>query len=103
VADLKVGMPMCNGSIMFKKSVIIESGSYDPLFKQCEDYELLFTIPLSDYQKVSALKEIHIIGNITSKDEKECLVTGEGNLIPLSAQGWDNMNPPGVRNDKTAI
>jgi len=56
-----------------------------------EDYELLFTIPLDDYKKVTALKEIKIIGNITAKDEKIYMVTKEGSLVQLRAQGWDNL------------
>jgi thiamine-monophosphate kinase len=56
-----------------------------------EDYELLFTIPLDDYKKVSSIKDIHIIGKITGKDEKAMMITNEGNLIGLTAQGWDGM------------
>jgi thiamine-monophosphate kinase len=57
-----------------------------------EDYELLFTVPLSDNKKVSSIKEIHIIGKITGKDEKAMMVTKEGNLIGIIAQGWDGMS-----------
>lgn len=59
-----------------------------------EDYELLFTVPLSEYDKVKDLREISIIGNITSKDEKTFMINQTGQLIPLAAQGWD-----GVKND----
>ena len=39
-----------------------------------EDYELLFTVPLSDFDKVSAIRGISVIGNITDqKMEKHCL------------------------------
>jgi thiamine-monophosphate kinase len=56
-----------------------------------EDYELLFTVPLADYNKVSVLKDLHVIGNITGKDESVYMVTNEGNLVQLMAQGWDHL------------
>jgi thiamine-monophosphate kinase len=54
-----------------------------------EDYELLFTIPISDYDKVNAITGIHVIGNITNQKGKALLVSGDGNAIPLQAQGWN--------------
>jgi thiamine-monophosphate kinase len=57
-----------------------------------EDYELLFTVPLTDYDKISSFKDVHIIGKITVADEKAMMLTGEGNLIELIAQGWDGMD-----------
>ena len=56
-----------------------------------EDYELLFTVSLGDYKKIASLKGITIIGKITSKDENALMVTREGNLVQLTAQGWDGM------------
>jgi thiamine-monophosphate kinase len=58
-----------------------------------EDYELLFTVPLADYQKISGLRDIHMIGHITGPDEKAGMITKNGDLVGLSAQGWDNMKP----------
>jgi len=54
-----------------------------------EDYELLFTIPISDYEKVNAIAGIHVIGNITNQKGKALLVSGDGNAIPIQAQGWN--------------
>lgn len=54
-----------------------------------EDYELLFTVPMSEHEKVTKLEEIHIIGNITKKGEKSLIVTGEGEGAELVAQGWE--------------
>ncbi|HYW97070.1 MAG TPA: thiamine-phosphate kinase [Bacteroidales bacterium] len=56
-----------------------------------EDYELLFTVPLSEYEKVSELENVKIIGNITDKSEDTLMVTGEGQAMPLTAQGWDGV------------
>lgn len=54
-----------------------------------EDYELLFTIPQSDYEKVKELKDVSIIGHITDKNSGANLITAQGTAIPLKAQGWD--------------
>lgn len=56
-----------------------------------EDYELLFTVSLSDYEKIASLKGISIIGKITKKEENAFMVSREGNLVQLTAQGWDGM------------
>ncbi len=56
-----------------------------------EDYELLFTVPLKDFDKVRNMKEIHIIGKIMEKDELALMVTPEGNTVQLRAQGWDGL------------
>ena len=53
-----------------------------------EDYEMLFTIPLSAHDKVAAMQGISVIGNITDKEGSALLVGNDGNAIPLQAQGW---------------
>ena len=54
-----------------------------------EDYELLFTVPLVDHEKVAAMKSAKIIGRIT-KPELGCyMVTRDDNEIELQAQGWN--------------
>jgi len=55
-----------------------------------EDYELLFTVPLADHDKVEAIQGVSIIGNITDKKGSALLVGNDGNAIPLQAQGWDH-------------
>lgn len=55
-----------------------------------EDYELLFTVPLSDHDKVAALQGVSIIGNITDKKGSALLVGSDGSAVPLQAQGWDH-------------
>ncbi len=57
-----------------------------------EDYELLFTVPLSDFDKVSALEGVTIIGNITDKKGSALLVSNDGNAIQLQAQGWSTQS-----------
>ena len=54
-----------------------------------EDYELLFTISTSDYDKVKNLPDFTVIGHITHKDSGSNLVSKSGSSHPLQAQGWD--------------
>jgi len=54
-----------------------------------EDYELLFTINQSDFEKVKDLKEISIIGHITDASAGVNLVSRSGTQVPITAQGWD--------------
>ena len=53
-----------------------------------EDYELLFTVPLSDYEKLIPLDDIYIIGHITRQEEGTLLIGRNGEQLPLKAQGW---------------
>jgi len=54
-----------------------------------EDYELLFTIPQADYEKVAKNSALSIIGYITDKNEGAQLETPQGNKHKLMAQGWN--------------
>ncbi|HHV85306.1 MAG TPA: thiamine-phosphate kinase [Petrimonas sp.] len=54
-----------------------------------EDYELLFTVPLSLHEKVSALSGIHLVGHITRPEDGYYLVTRDGQEMELKAQGWN--------------
>lgn len=53
-----------------------------------EDYELLFTVSLADYDKVSKLKDIRLIGHITKPELGCMLITRDGGEMELKAQGW---------------
>jgi thiamine-monophosphate kinase len=54
-----------------------------------EDYELLFTAPLSLHKKLENLDGIKIIGYVCNQDDGACLLARDGTEIPLVAQGWD--------------
>ncbi|MGE0567758.1 MAG: thiamine-phosphate kinase [Bacteroidia bacterium] len=54
-----------------------------------EDYELLFTIDLSDHEKVKNLPDISIIGHMSDVSKGKNLVTKSGVVVDLKAQGWD--------------
>ena len=54
-----------------------------------EDYELLFTVQQSDYEKISLNPDISIVGHITEKKDGAVIITKGGNQYPLTAQGWN--------------
>lgn len=57
-----------------------------------EDYELLFTVPLTDHQKIEKLKGVSMIGYITAPELGAAMVSRDGNEIPIKAQGWNAFN-----------
>lgn len=54
-----------------------------------EDYELLFTVPLTDHEKIEKLKGVRMIGYITEPSLGAAMVIRDGGEIPLKAQGWN--------------
>lgn len=56
-----------------------------------EDYELLFTVPLTDHEKVEKLPGVRVIGYITKADLGCAMITRDGNEIQLRAQGWNSL------------
>lgn len=57
-----------------------------------EDFELLFTMPLKEYDKIKGLQGITLIGHITDKSEGTSLITSDEQTIALTAQGWNNLS-----------
>lgn len=53
-----------------------------------EDFELIFTIPLAELDRLKELDGIHIIGHVTSPGQGCYLVTPDGAELRLRAQGW---------------
>ena len=54
-----------------------------------EDYELLFTVPIGDHEKISNMQNVKIIGHITKPELGMQLVTRDNNEFELKAQGWN--------------
>lgn len=54
-----------------------------------EDYELLFTAPLSVHEKLAQIDSIRIIGHITKPELGCAMITRDGNEMSLQAQGWN--------------
>ncbi|MDR2968805.1 MAG: thiamine-phosphate kinase [Tannerellaceae bacterium] len=53
-----------------------------------EDYELLFTVPLSAHEQVESIEGIHVIGHITRPELGNYLIGRDGGEVQLKAQGW---------------
>lgn len=53
-----------------------------------DDYEMLFTVPVGDYEKVKGIDGLHQVGYITKEELGMKLVTRDGNEFDLTAQGW---------------
>ena len=56
-----------------------------------EDYELLFTVPLTDHDKVEAIEGVKVIGHITREELGNYLVGRDGGEVTLRAQGWNSL------------
>ena len=54
-----------------------------------EDYELLFTVPLTDHERVAQMKTAHLIGRITKAELGAYMVTRDNNEVEICAQGWN--------------
>lgn len=54
-----------------------------------EDYELLFTVPIADFDKIKGNPNFSIIGHITEENQGLNLVTRANQEIELQAQGWN--------------
>lgn len=54
-----------------------------------EDYELLFTVPLTDHDRIENIKGVKIIGYITKPELGCAMITRDDREFPLKAQGWN--------------
>jgi len=54
-----------------------------------EDYELLFTVPIGDHEKIEQMEGVKLIGHITREELGMMLVTRDNNEFELKAQGWN--------------
>ena len=54
-----------------------------------EDYELLFTVPLTLHDKMSSVTGIHLVGHITKPENGCYMVSRDGAEFQLKAQGWN--------------
>ena len=60
-----------------------------------EDYELLFTVPIADHEKVSEMEGVKLIGHITKPELGCALITRDGQEFKLKAQGWNPLKDGG--------
>ena len=54
-----------------------------------EDYELLFTVPIGDHEKIEQMDGVKLIGHITRPELGQMLVTRDNQEFELKAQGWN--------------
>ena len=57
-----------------------------------EDYELLFTVPIGDLDKIRQIDDVRLIGHITELKYGHLLVTRDGQEFELKAQGWNPLS-----------
>ena len=56
-----------------------------------EDYELLFTVPIADHEKIEQMEGVKEIGYITKPELGQMLITRDGSEFELKAQGWNHL------------
>ena len=89
------------GMKLFEENIPIDNTTFDTALEfnldpiVCalnggEDYELLFTIRQSDFEKVKKHPDIHFIGHVQEKEKQNVLISKQGTVVPLKAQGWDH-------------
>ena len=57
-----------------------------------EDYELLFTVPIGDHEKIQQMDNVKLIGHITRPEHGQMLVTRDNQEFELKAQGWNPLS-----------
>jgi thiamine-monophosphate kinase len=88
------------GCVLYEEKIPVAEATRNAAFKfeidptACalsggEDYELLFTIRPSDYEKIITSEEISVVGYMTDADEGAKIITKGNNTYPITAQGWD--------------
>jgi thiamine-monophosphate kinase len=94
---------LCNasklGSTIFEEKLPIDILTFDKLkelgivattiaLNGGEDYELLFTIKQEDYEKIKEIKEVSVIGYMTSEASGKHIITNDNKQFELKAQGF---------------
>lgn len=77
--------------IDYETSRIAEEFNLDPVVPALnggEDYEIMFTVPLSEFEKVRQLEKIQVIGHMTDPASGYYLIGSGGSEIAIKAQGW---------------
>jgi len=90
------------GCVLYEEKIPIAEATKQAAFKfeldptACalsggEDYELLLTIPQSEYDKLVLNEQISVIGYMTDAEQGAKLFTKGGSKYPITAQGWNHM------------
>lgn len=87
------------GVKLFEEKVPIDSMTYDTALEfkldpitvalsGGEDYELLFTISPADFEKIKNHPDIHFIGHMHENPKQNVMISKQGTVVPITAQGW---------------
>lgn len=87
------------GVKIFEEKIPIDSSAYetaiefkiDPTTTALnggEDYELLFTIKPGDFEALKNHPDIHFIGHMHDNAEQNLMISKQGTVVPITAQGW---------------
>ena len=68
-----------------------------------EDYELLFTVPIADHEKVAEMEGVKLIGHITKAELGCALITRDGQEFELKAQGWNPLKEGPEESPSTSV
>lgn len=82
-SKIPIDAETCKAAEEFKIDPVI------PALNGGEDYELLFTVPLEDAEKIRKIPDIRLIGHMTLPDQGRFMIGEEGTEIELKAQGWE--------------
>ncbi|KYP15787.1 thiamine-phosphate kinase [Flavihumibacter sp. CACIAM 22H1] len=93
------------GCVLYEEKIPIHEDSRQAAFKfgldptACalsggEDYELLFTIPQADYDKLVLNEQISVVGYMTEPEAGAHIITKGGNKFKITAQGWNAFKEP---------
>jgi thiamine-monophosphate kinase len=77
--------------IDYETSRVADEFNIDPMTPALnggEDYELLFTIPLVEFDQIKMIQSVKVIGHMTSPGTGKYIVGDDGSEVEISAQGW---------------
>jgi thiamine-monophosphate kinase len=88
------------GCVLYEEKIPIHEDTRNAAFKfeldptACalsggEDYELLFTLPQAEYEKLVLNEQISVIGYMTEPEKGKKIITRGGNTFDITAQGWN--------------
>jgi thiamine-monophosphate kinase len=90
------------GCVLYEEKIPVADATRNAAFKfeldptACalsggEDYELLFTIPQAEYDKLVLNEQISVVGYMTEPEQGAHIITKGGNKHAITAQGWNHM------------
>lgn len=90
------------GCVLYEEKIPIADATRNAAFKfeldptACalsggEDYELLFTLPQAEYDKLVLNEQISVVGYMTEPEQGSHIITKGGSKHAITAQGWNHM------------